>query len=364
VPAGETAANPNTIAEDRYANQVPLSDPFAPSRVPTPAPVPPPPDADAARTTLLFVDDDTAVVHLLASFFSKKGYRVVTASDGVEAMKALVAQPFDAVIADLNMPRLDGWGLLRLVREDFRTQELPVALFSAQDNYRESLRLLHAGAQAYFPKTLRLSSLEVQVRELLEPRRRFARLIASDGGISFDFAALGPLWSCRALAEGRFTGQLDARDSWATWRLWFDAGRLTQVSARLGATSLAGDRALAGFLTSRNAEGSLLRGSRAPDEGFSGQPTGATLDRLIPWLNDEQRKTREDQLAKARALSVNDELYRLYLTVGPPAWLPMVRLLCESKLPPAEVIARLQVTPAEVAAVVKDLLRRGVAALQ
>jgi CheY-like chemotaxis protein len=275
-----------------------------------------------------------------------------------------VAQPFDAVIADLNMPRLDGWGLLRLVREDFRTQELPVALFSAQDNYRESLRLLHAGAQAYFPKTLRLSSLEVQVRELLEPRRRFARLIASDGGISFDFAALGPLWSCRALAEGRFTGQLDARDSWATWRLWFDAGRLTQVSARLGATSLAGDRALAGFLTSRNAEGSLLRGSRAPDEGFSGQPTGATLDRLIPWLNDEQRKTREDQLAKARALTVNDDLYRLYLTVGPPAWLPMVRLLCESKLPPAEVIARLQVTPAEVAAVVKDLLRRGVAALQ
>jgi hypothetical protein len=44
--------------------------------------------------------------------------------------------------------------------------------------------------------------------------------------------------------------------------------------------------------------------------------------------------------------------------------LPIARLLCESKLAPAEVIARLQVTPTEVAAVVKDLLRRQVAALQ
>ncbi len=346
-------SNPNAV-EDRF------------SATPVPAPPPPEPTRTTAgpATSILFVDDDTAVVQMLSSFFSKKGYTVVTATDGVEAMKSLATTSFDIAIADLNMPRLDGWGLLRMIREDFRTHEMPMALFSAQDNYRESLRLLHAGAQAYFPKTLRLSALEVQVKELLEPRRRFTRLIPSEGGLTFEFSALGPQWICRALADAAFRGQLDAADTWASWRLSFDAGRLTQATARVGGATITAERALASFLASRNASGSLLRGAKSTDEGFGNHSTLTILDRLVPQLNEEQRRAREDQLAKAQALTVHEELYRLYTTVGPPTWLPIARLLCESKLTPAEVIAQLKVTPMEVAAVVKDLLRRGVATLR
>lgn len=321
------------------------------------------PDPEAARTPILFVDDDPSVVQLLASYFAKKGYPVSTAQDGLEAMQLLSTRAFEMVVADLNMPRLDGWGFLRMVREDLRTHETPMALFSAQDNYRESLRLMQAGAQAYFPKTLRMAALEVQVRELCEPRRRFTRLIATEGGIEFDFGKLGPQWVLKALTIGGYTGQVDARDEWANWRLWFENGRLVQCTARMASTGLSGDRALASFITSRRAEGGLSRGTPAPDEGFAGQSTAATLSRLVPWLNDEQKRAAESQLARARALTVNDELYRLFLTVGPPQWQPMVRMLCEQKLTPAEVIARLQVTPMEVAAVVKELLRRGVASL-
>ena len=276
-------------------------------------------DPEAARTPILFVDDDPAVVTMLSGYFSKKGYPVATAADGLEAMNLLTTRIFEVVIADLNMPRLDGWGLLRMVREDLRTHETPMALFSAQDNYRESLRLLHAGAQAYFPKTLRLSALEVQVRELCEPRRRFLRLIATDGGIEFNFGALGPQWTLRALTRRRLQRASSTRaTAWAHWRLWFDGGRLVQCTALMGATSLSGDRALAGFLTSKQAEGSLSRGTPAPDEGFAGHPTASTLARLVPWLNDEQKRAAEGQLARARALQVNEELYRLFITVGPP----------------------------------------------
>ena len=81
-------------------------------------------------------------------------------------------------------------------------------------------------------------------------------------------------------------------------------------------------------------------------------------------MAEEAAKAREEQLAKAKALHVQPELYALYVTVGPPAWLPIARMLCEQHLPPAQVIAQLQVTPAEVAQVVKDLLRRGVATLE
>lgn len=345
----------------------PAPGPFAPPVTATAASqpgLPPVVDPLAASTPILFVDDEAAVVQMLATYFSKKGHPVDTAADGVEAMAKLVARPFEVVIADLNMPRLDGWGLLRLIREDVRTREVPVALFSAQDNYREALRLLQAGAQAYFPKSLRLSALELQVKELMEPRRRFLRLIDADAGMTFDLAALGPQWVLRALARGGFTGQLDARDPWATWRLWFDQGRLAQASARVGTTALAGDRALAGFLLSKKAEGTLARQGAASEENFLRQPTEATLGRLVPWLNGEEQKARESELAKAKALNVHDELYRLYVSVGPPAWLPIARMLCELKLTPAEVISRLHVTPMEVAAVVKDLLSRGIVSLQ
>lgn len=372
TPAPHDAPRPADLPElppelQAVLAPAPQAPPPAASPVPRAPPVAPPPpaiDPDAARTPILFVDDDPAVVQMLSSYFSKKGYPVATAADGVEAMAQLVSRQFEVVIADLNMPRLDGWGLLRMVREDFRTHEVPIALFSAQENYRESLRLLHAGAQAYFPKTLRPSALEVQVRELVEPRRRFLRLVPTGGGIELDFSSLGPQWVLRALAGTGFTGQLDARDSWATWRLWIDGGRLAQATARMAQTTLTGDRALASFLASKGAQGTLATGSQLYDEGFGGHPTSATLARLVPWLNDEQARAREEQLAKARALTVHDELYRLYLTVGPPALMPIARLLCESRLSPAEVIARLQVTPMEVAVVVKDLLRRGVASLQ
>ncbi|MBL8922128.1 MAG: response regulator [Myxococcaceae bacterium] len=345
----------------------PALPPLPPLPGPSPsAPVPaaaPPNDAEAARTPILFVDDDPAVVSMLAAYFTKKGYPVKTASDGVEALSLLAAHPFDVVVADLNMPRLDGWGLLRLIREDLRTHEVPVALFSAQDDYRESLRLLHSGAQAYFPKTLRLPALEAQVKELVEPRRRFLRNLPLEGGLLFNFGALGPQWVLRALAGGGFSGELDARDSWAWWRAWFEGGRLAQMTARAGTATMTGDRALCTFLMARQSEGTLSKVGHSPDEGFNRHSTEATLARVVPWLNEDQKRTREDQLSKAKALVPDEELYRLYLTVGPPAWLPIARLLCEQRLTPLEVINRLQVTPMEVAAVVKDLLRRGVVTL-
>lgn len=137
-----------------------------------------------------------------------------------------------------------------------------------------------------------------------------------------------------------------------------------QCTSKVGANTFSGDQALAGYVTSRHLEGSLSRGMPAPDEGFGGQPTAATLLRVVTALAEGERRAQEAQLARARSLVVDEELYRLYLSVGPPAWQPMVRMLCEEQLPPAEVMARLRVTPAELAAVVKDLLRRGVATLQ
>ncbi len=317
----------------------------------------------AAQTPLLFVDDDETIVRMFSTFFSKKGYPVAVARDGVEAMQQLTTTAVEVVIADLNMPRLDGWGLLKALREDFRTHELRVALFSAHDDYREQLRAMHAGAQAYYSKGLKLNALELQVRELGEPRRRFQRLLEQRQSVTLGLSALGPQWMIRTLAAYGQSVQLDAFDGWSTWRLYFSGGRLQQVTGRTGSQTFTAFQALRPLLCSRSLEGSFAFLEHGIPSGFGGQTTEQVLGRAVAELNEEQRRARDELLRSAQKLEVNPELHQLYVSVGPPAWQPIVKALCEEQALPRDVMARFQVTPQEMAAVLKDLLRRGVVTL-
>ena len=330
----------------------------APVELPqAPAPAPSP---DASNSPVLFVDDEPALAKMFATYFSKQGYPVATAADGIEAIQKMLTARYAMVIADLNMPRLDGWGFLKAVRDDFRTSETPVALFSCHDDYREQLRTSHAGAQAFFPKSLRMNALELQVRELLEPRRRFLRLVDSGQSIEQNLSSLGPQWVLRSLAERRCTGQIDVRDNWATYRLHFTSGQLTSVQSKVGPQPQSGERALMAFLASRGLEGSMVFGTGSVESSFGGASTEELLTRVVAVMNEEHKRVREEDLKGAKALEVQPELYALYMTVGPPAWRPAVQLLCEAKLLPRDVMVRLSMAPNELAALLKDLVRRGV----
>jgi len=360
---------------------LPAPPPSAPAAVPAPVPTAPPPQnyaqlaaataapaaepaADNSKTPVLFVDDDPALCKLFHAYFTKKGYPVDTAADGVEAMQKLLQRPFEIVIADLNMPRLDGWGLLRVLREDARTLETPVALFSCHDDYRESLRAVHAGAQAYYPKSLRMNALEVQVRELLEPRRRFERLAGSGASVTVNLSSLGAQWVLRTISRLRITGRLDATDAWATFRLHFTSGQLTHAVARVESQTLDPQASLVAFLTGRGIEGSLAFGGESLPSSFGGQGTDDLLQYMTAHLNEVKKRARDQAQAGAKALDVNPELYPLYASVGPPQYRAIAQLLCEVKLLPRDVMARLNCTPQEVAAVVNDLILRGVAYLR
>lgn len=324
----------------------------------------PPPDPEAARWPLLFVDDDPSVLAMLSGYFGKRGYPVLTAADGAQALAVLVANPVEAVVADLAMPRLDGWGFLRLAREDLRTHEVPLAFYSAHEDYRDALRVLNSGAQGYFPKTLRLGALEAQVRELLEPRKRFYRLLRAEGGMQLPFGALGPQWVLRALARLRFSGQLDAKDKWASWRASFEQGRLLSVAARVRDATMQGEQALGTFLASTQSDGTVSPGAFHGDDELGGRTTDQVVTQVVTRLNEERQRARSDQLQKARALDIDPALWGLFVQIGPPTVLPIARLLCEHRATPAEVVAKLRVTPQEVAAVLQDLLRKGVATLK
>ena len=320
----------------------------------TPPPSPP--------LRILFVDDDESLCRMFSTLFQKHGFSVTTAADGYEGYEAAVARAFDLVVADLNMPRMDGWGLLRLLREDFRTRELPVAFLSCHDDYRETLRALQSGAQAYYSKSTRLERLIEQMRALLQPRISARAALASSPEVELDVAALGPQWILGAIADSRSSGVLEASDSWAWYRIALSEGRIAGASAAAGQHRAEGEKALNAYVASRGAKGTFRRQPAAPG-GSPAIATDAALAGACAALNANEHRIRESRLVQATEIAVHPDLYALYAQVGPKQWLETARLFCEERLPPREVLARVDASPLEVEEALRDLIRRGVVTL-
>ncbi len=166
VEVAEVVVGQAVEEDEPLAFEVPAEKAEPTSNQPITAPTP----VSGAQVRMLLVDDDESLVRMFSTLFSKHGFHVTTANDGQQGADLALQRDFDLVFADLNMPHLDGWGMLRILRDDFRTRELPIAFISAHDDYRESLRALNAGAQAYLSKGVRLDQLISQARKLLEPR--------------------------------------------------------------------------------------------------------------------------------------------------------------------------------------------------
>ncbi|QDV32347.1 hybrid sensor histidine kinase/response regulator [Tautonia plasticadhaerens] len=101
---------------------------------------------------ILVVDDSITVRELERQLLANHGYEVDTAVDGMDGWNALRQGRYDLVVSDVDMPRLDGIGLVRLVRDDPRLRGLPVVIVSYKDRAEDRLRGLDAGADAYLTK--------------------------------------------------------------------------------------------------------------------------------------------------------------------------------------------------------------------
>jgi two-component system chemotaxis sensor kinase CheA len=107
--------------------------------------------ANAKR--LLVVDDSVTTRSLVKSILEAAGYAVVTAPDGAAAWQILQERGADLVVADVEMPRMDGCDLARTIRESPRFRKLPVVLVTALDSAPDRARGMEAGADAYLVKT-------------------------------------------------------------------------------------------------------------------------------------------------------------------------------------------------------------------
>ena len=119
-------------------------------------------------STILVVDDQPMVRRLLAHLFSAEGYEVVEAEDGRWALEALGGTtPPDVCILDVMMPALDGWEVLRRIRSDPETQDLPVVMLTARGQAQDRLRAWRLGCDAFIPKPFDPPDCLEEVRAVL-----------------------------------------------------------------------------------------------------------------------------------------------------------------------------------------------------
>lgn len=117
---------------------------------------------------LLLIDDDPNLILLVKDYLEFRGYEVITAENGREALEVLELDIPDMIICDVMMPEMDGYALVQHVREDARTNWIPVLFLSAKGQSQDRVKGLNTGADVYMVKPFEPEELVAQVESSLK----------------------------------------------------------------------------------------------------------------------------------------------------------------------------------------------------
>ena len=119
------------------------------------------------ETKILLVDDEPQVLKMLNKMLSSGGYLIEEALDGFEAgVKTMSFKP-DLMILDLYMPRIDGFEVCELIKQDSNTSHIKIIAYTGFDTKENKDRIMKAGADAYLVKPVSKSELIQNIKNLL-----------------------------------------------------------------------------------------------------------------------------------------------------------------------------------------------------
>jgi DNA-binding NarL/FixJ family response regulator len=131
---------------------------------------------------LLLIDDDPNLILLVKDYLEFRGYEVVTAENGREALEVLEKQTPDMIICDVMMPEMDGYSLVSAIRSDPKTSWIPVLFLSAKGQSQDRVKGLNIGADVYMVKPFEPEELVAQVESSLKQASRLIQHKDSKGG--------------------------------------------------------------------------------------------------------------------------------------------------------------------------------------
>ena len=142
-----------------------------------------PAQADENAYKLLVVEDNIELLMLLHQLLSTK-YKVLTATNGQEALDIIQTEDLDIIISDLMMPIMDGMELTRQVKADPNYQHLPIILLTAKNQEDTRTKALKAGADGFVTKPFKVSDLELSIDNIIENRKRIQEEYSSQAGMA------------------------------------------------------------------------------------------------------------------------------------------------------------------------------------
>lgn len=116
------------------------------------------------NSNILIVDDDTELTDLLTQYLEPEGFNVVCIHDGENAIKKALNQSFDAIILDVMLPKINGFEVLKAIREHLET---PVLMLTARGDDIDRIVGLEIGADDYLPKPCNPRELVARLRAIL-----------------------------------------------------------------------------------------------------------------------------------------------------------------------------------------------------
>lgn len=102
--------------------------------------------------TVLVIDDSRTIRKLVTQTLQNAGYAAVTAEDGVDGLETFAEQRFDAVITDINMPRLDGFGVMEGIRSGKTNRQVPILALTTEGSQEFRDRARRIGATGWIVK--------------------------------------------------------------------------------------------------------------------------------------------------------------------------------------------------------------------
>ena len=133
---------------------------------------------------LLIVEDEERMNQLLVKVLRRLGYTTDSAFDGEEAINLYFENNYDLVILDLNLPKLDGMEVLKVIRED--NTYLPVLILSARSEVMDKIQGLDEGANDYLTKPFHLDELTARARALLRRNTKVSGKKIEIGNVVLD----------------------------------------------------------------------------------------------------------------------------------------------------------------------------------
>lgn len=248
---------------------------------------PPPESRSDGALRIIVVDDDARYRDAAAEPFRARGDSVITTADGLEALALCLKEPPDVVLSDVQMPRMDGWQLLRMIRARPSLASVPVVFLTSLGGEAERLLGYQLGVDAYIPKPYQAEELLMRVHQIVRRAKNSRSTPAMRSALRGDISHVGLSSLFTFIEMERKSGTLLVIGDDVA-RLFFSAGKLLRAEVEGATTPVPSKKAVMQVLDYKNGQFEFAAGDVPPKDELATSTTALLLEHAR--LTDERSR--------------------------------------------------------------------------